>query len=124
MRRGEGGAAWGIGGAWQCAVRTFDGEPMTCDALKPGRTATNTGEKERACAEAGWTKGIAGHRDRKSTRLNSSHQIISYAVFCLKKKNTQITGNVSERQRLLWWLSRRQISLHVGDCYIYNYIPL
>src|SRR5947208_12454033 len=27
--------------------------------------------------------------DRKSTRLNSSHQIISYAVFCLKKKNNQ-----------------------------------
>src|SRR5258708_13604408 len=27
-----------------------------------------------------------GARDRKSTRLNSSHQIISYAVFCLKKK--------------------------------------
>src|SRR5258708_16029737 len=27
--------------------------------------------------------------DRKSTRLNSSHQIISYAVFCLKKKKTQ-----------------------------------
>src|SRR5207244_9864798 len=28
-----------------------------------------------------------GRPDRKSTRLNSSHQIISYAVFCLKKKN-------------------------------------
>src|SRR5258708_29429866 len=28
----------------------------------------------------------ARRRDRKSTRLNSSHQIISYAVFCLKKK--------------------------------------
>src|SRR5258708_31065709 len=27
-------------------------------------------------------------RDRKSTRLNSSHQIISYAVFCLKKKTS------------------------------------
>src|SRR5258708_15073468 len=27
--------------------------------------------------------------DRKSTRLNSSHQIISYAVFCLKKKKTK-----------------------------------
>src|SRR3954467_2951538 len=27
--------------------------------------------------------------DRKSTRLNSSHTIISYAVFCLKKKNTR-----------------------------------
>src|SRR3712207_7965240 len=29
-----------------------------------------------------------GRRDRKSTRLNSSHANISYAVFCLKKKNT------------------------------------
>src|SRR5258708_11416229 len=29
---------------------------------------------------------LAGSADRKSTRLNSSHQIISYAVFCLKKK--------------------------------------
>src|SRR5438552_6443269 len=29
---------------------------------------------------------LGGGRDRKSTRLNSSHQIISYAVFCLKKK--------------------------------------
>src|SRR5258708_16530995 len=28
--------------------------------------------------------------DRKSTRLNSSHQIISYAVFCLKKKNISL----------------------------------
>src|SRR2546426_9391974 len=28
----------------------------------------------------------AGSRDRKSTRLNSSHLVISYAVFCLKKK--------------------------------------
>src|SRR5437868_12570466 len=31
--------------------------------------------------------GLASHRDRKSTRLNSSHVSISYAVFCLKKKN-------------------------------------
>src|SRR5256885_13121136 len=29
-----------------------------------------------------------GYLDRKSTRLNSSHLVISYAVFCLKKKNT------------------------------------
>src|SRR5437588_3164687 len=29
-----------------------------------------------------------GPKDRKSTRLNSSHTVISYAVFCLKKKNT------------------------------------
>src|SRR5947208_10005356 len=32
-----------------------------------------------------------GGRDRKSTRLNSSHQIISYAVFCLKKKKINKT---------------------------------
>src|SRR3712207_8262206 len=31
-------------------------------------------------------------RDRKSTRLNSSHANISYAVFCLKKKNTKYTS--------------------------------
>src|SRR3712207_7012455 len=32
-------------------------------------------------------------RDRKSTRLNSSHANISYAVFCLKKKNTTKHGD-------------------------------
>src|SRR3712207_7949751 len=31
---------------------------------------------------------VVQHTDRKSTRLNSSHANISYAVFCLKKKNT------------------------------------
>src|SRR5258708_31528539 len=35
--------------------------------------------------------------DRKSTRLNSSHQIISYAVFCLKKKKTNINSTFKER---------------------------
>src|SRR5205085_10179731 len=37
----------------------------------------------------GWAAGVAGrygYKDRKSTRLNSSHSQISYAVFCLKKK--------------------------------------
>src|SRR5256886_7530229 len=39
------------------------------------------------------TAGIVGRsRDRKSTRLNSSHSQISYAVFCLKKKNARIDG--------------------------------
>src|SRR5699024_4555230 len=33
--------------------------------------------------------GFAGFKDRKSTRLNSSHVSISYAVFCLKKKTTR-----------------------------------
>src|SRR2546430_11912784 len=34
-------------------------------------------------------------RDRKSTRLNSSHSQISYAVFCLKKKNIVLLSTIS-----------------------------
>src|SRR5438034_2408333 len=34
--------------------------------------------------------GAARDRDRKSTRLNSSHTVISYAVFCLKKKSRPV----------------------------------
>src|SRR5258708_29745540 len=42
-----------------------------------------------------------GPRDRKSTRLNSSHQIISYAVFCLKKKiKEEMFVHVSAKQRI------------------------
>src|SRR5258708_29922015 len=40
----------------------------------------------RAAAGAGYRRRRRLGEDRKSTRLNSSHQIISYAVFCLKKK--------------------------------------
>src|SRR5437660_9790834 len=36
---------------------------------------------------------ISAERDRKSTRLNSSHVAISYAVFCLKKKKTTAERN-------------------------------
>src|SRR5947208_12734025 len=47
-------------------------------------------------ADVGET-AAADRIDRKSTRLNSSHQIISYAVFCLKKKKScvphQMTGS-------------------------------
>src|SRR3712207_8810190 len=39
-------------------------------------------------------KAIKNHRDRKSTRLNSSHANISYAVFCLKKKKTFLQGSI------------------------------
>src|SRR5436190_6544568 len=37
-----------------------------------------------------YTSGAQPFLDRKSTRLNSSHTVISYAVFCLKKKKKQI----------------------------------
>src|SRR3712207_8787607 len=48
-------------------------------------------QKRHACAAALEPVDVdvvgADHQDRKSTRLNSSHANISYAVFCLKKKN-------------------------------------
>src|SRR3712207_7133322 len=43
----------------------------------------NTTDMDYAVAATAWTKAVG---DRKSTRLNSSHANISYAVFCLKKK--------------------------------------
>src|SRR2546427_3465586 len=42
------------------------------------------------CAEFIVSDGGVHKTDRKSTRLNSSHSQISYAVFCLKKKNNQV----------------------------------
>src|SRR3712207_9528613 len=48
-------------------------------ARTPARTAEAAGRSSRRSA-------AAEGRDRKSTRLNSSHANISYAVFCLKKK--------------------------------------
>src|SRR5437762_4814733 len=37
----------------------------------------------------------SSHQDRKSTRLNSSHRCISYAVFCLKKKTIPYAGSAA-----------------------------
>src|SRR5688500_19484881 len=54
--------------------------PLALEPRKPG--APRAREAKR---------GVRGSRarDRKSTRLNSSHLVISYAVFCLKKKKKQ-----------------------------------
>src|SRR5258708_26692662 len=48
---------------------------------------------ERRVARISASSGEILPSDRKSTRLNSSHQIISYHVFCLQKKNQRITTN-------------------------------
>src|SRR3989454_1797259 len=45
-------------------------------------------------------QGTCHARDRKSTRLNSSHLVISYAVFCLKKKKAEARRNQGRKQRL------------------------
>src|SRR5258708_30450336 len=43
---------------------------------------------------------VSDNIDRKSTRLNSSHQIISYAVFCLKKKKISVARRSISLRRL------------------------
>src|SRR5256885_4757052 len=57
---------------------------------------------DRAAAE----QPVEALADRKSTRLNSSHLVISYAVFCLKKKKkTAITAYIRETSALILCLS-------------------
>src|SRR5256885_6174912 len=55
----------------------------------PTHTRQSTRQPETPlCAES--RRPANRQRDRKSTRLNSSHLVISYAVFCLKKKNISL----------------------------------
>src|SRR5260221_5077726 len=54
-----------------------------CPRLKWTRRAKSTSSGRTVVLN------LAVRPDRKSTRLNSSHTVISYAVFCLKKKNNQ-----------------------------------
>src|SRR2546422_3478629 len=64
-------------------------------AMLASRTRSNTAARARAVfksseSPASNSSAAFAIRDRKSTRLNSSHGYISYAVFCLKKKNRHI----------------------------------
>src|SRR2546430_4391456 len=59
------------------------GRDLRVDALVEG-TVERSGNRVRVRAQ------LIRAGDRKSTRLNSSHSQISYAVFCLKKKKNQI----------------------------------
>src|SRR5256885_5695609 len=71
--RGAGHRAWGVG---TTAVRALE----TC-ADERGRVRAGAGETNLFIHPP-------YELDRKSTRLNSSHLVISYAVFCLKKNST------------------------------------
>src|SRR5256885_11035224 len=59
--------------------------------LLDARGAHRVAPQRRFAADPG------GKLDRKSTRLNSSHLVISYAVFCLKKKNNNTTPTTQHR---------------------------
>src|SRR5256885_13129460 len=64
----------------------------------PGRGASGRGAGVRSSSRR--AKRSAAGRDRKSTRLNSSHLVISYAVFCLKKKKNDTHPSVVVLQYL------------------------
>src|SRR5258708_31460676 len=66
-------------GSFACEVR----HPAIVDKVGIGENAGTV--RLHQCVHL--PKFLTPMEDRKSTRLNSSHQIISYAVFCLKKKN-------------------------------------
>src|SRR3712207_8235469 len=61
----------------------------TTDGATEG--ATDGGADEGTESGLGWPGDTTTGGDRKSTRLNSSHANISYAVFCLKKKQAEAT---------------------------------
>src|SRR5690606_40233094 len=80
-----------------------DALPISSPTSRASRRASSTSSRASAStspATSGRTRWRAASdtvlRDRKSTRLNSSHVKISYAVFCLKKKNKkQTTQNLT-----------------------------
>src|SRR2546429_6329544 len=67
-------------------------EQLTIDRAK----ALFGAEHANVQAHSGTSANIA-NSDRKSTRLNSSHGYISYAVFCLKNKNTHVLPKAEPR---------------------------
>src|SRR6266853_4313642 len=58
----------------------------------PGAPARRGGEDDVPRSSSGRGRALRRPRDRKSTRLNSRHSQISYAVFCLKKKKKKQTN--------------------------------
>src|SRR2546422_8633176 len=63
-------------------------------ATEPARRDSQARGQRARVRDSGDT-GPGGSRDRKSTRLNSSHGYISYAVFCLKKKKIEYKGHAA-----------------------------
>src|SRR2546427_8979332 len=70
-----------------CPVHPLrDHERRRCRRSNVEFRGAQKGERDRESAARGGSWAANLQRDRKSTRLNSSHSQISYAVFCLKKK--------------------------------------
>src|SRR2546422_6034754 len=75
------------------ALPIFPGRPRDLEGHVAAGLRASGGHRDGRSAQGhgGSRAARRGHEDRKSTRLNSSHGYISYAVFCLKKKKKQET---------------------------------
>src|SRR2546422_4182124 len=73
--------------------RADGGRGRVLQDVRDDRVATRL--RSDADGDGGPGDDLAHQRDRKSTRLNSSHGYISYAVFCLKKKKNQVTSSTA-----------------------------
>src|SRR3989440_7163069 len=71
-------------------------------------TTTNCACGRSTCPKV-TSRGCATTRDRKSTRLNSSHDQISYAVFCLKKKKTRLNSSHDQISYAVFCLKKKNI---------------
>src|SRR5699024_11519512 len=86
LRSRGGGAVGPCGGIGQDRQDATTGGPF-----QHGAARSDQGEAARGGAPVGGDqRGSICAQDRKSTRLNSSHVSISYAVFCLKKKKISL----------------------------------
>src|SRR5256885_1578254 len=73
------------------------------------------------CLTLGPPARAAESPDRKSTRLNSSHLVISYAVFCLKKKKMKISAGRWERILSVRFLAR-PVRAELEVIYAWSYV--
>src|SRR5256885_9043634 len=107
-------SAWVGAAGWFCRASAYrrPSTPAVCSASasapangpRPTARAVMVAQTSSGTERSTLSTRLQGarQRDRKSTRLNSSHLVISYAVFCLKKKKTtngQIVANGDRNNR-------------------------
>src|SRR5688572_22157638 len=76
-------------------------QPSLVSALEEARPSEVYNLAAQSFVPTSWKQPVltAEFTDRKSTRLNSSHSQISYAVFCLKKKNKRLYITLDKQRR-------------------------
>src|SRR2546430_1574612 len=99
-------------------TRTTPVTLSSCPRWKSSRSAT--GERASHGSTASATSG--SDPDRKSTRLNSSHSQISYAVFCLKKKKSCIVRHL--QQYLLFFFFNDTATTEIYTLSLHDALPI